>query len=192
MLHGTGAVGSRDLASAGAAWYAPGPRLDRDRCCRHDRTRALVVTVLDGELPAGTHTVTWDTRDANGDGVPAGSYIARLVADGAGPTESDLFLDFYRPLEFVTHPSAVAGADGTYAIPMDLVAVADSVEVRDELGQVLGWYPVADEIMLVAVTESDGLYLSGARIIELDPDADGPRVDLTVPQKPRDRGANGR
>ena len=41
-----------------------------------------VRTLVDGDLAAGTHEITWDGRDATGSGVGSGVYFVRLRADG--------------------------------------------------------------------------------------------------------------
>ena len=37
----------------------------------------LVDTLIDGVVPAGEHTITWDATD-----MPSGSYLYRLAVDG--------------------------------------------------------------------------------------------------------------
>ncbi|MDZ4723369.1 MAG: FlgD immunoglobulin-like domain containing protein [candidate division Zixibacteria bacterium] len=39
-----------------------------------------VNTVVDGDMPAGNHTVTWDGRNASGSSVSSGVYFYRIVA----------------------------------------------------------------------------------------------------------------
>lgn len=41
-----------------------------------------VRTLADARLPEGTHSFTWDARDAGGERVPSGAYYLRLDADG--------------------------------------------------------------------------------------------------------------
>ena len=41
-----------------------------------------VTRLVDGQLPAGHHTTTWDGRDAAGTRVAAGVYLYRLTAGG--------------------------------------------------------------------------------------------------------------
>ncbi len=41
-----------------------------------------VRTLVDGMMEPGRHDVTWDGRDAHGEGVDAGIYFVRLVSDG--------------------------------------------------------------------------------------------------------------
>ncbi len=43
----------------------------------------LVATLVDGELPAGPHSVTWQGRDDAGRLVSSGAYIVRLEAPDA-------------------------------------------------------------------------------------------------------------
>ncbi|MCK4574093.1 MAG: M6 family metalloprotease domain-containing protein, partial [candidate division Zixibacteria bacterium] len=41
-----------------------------------------VMDLARGEMPAGTHTVSWDGADESGNAVASGLYLYRLVADG--------------------------------------------------------------------------------------------------------------
>ncbi|MGD8396186.1 MAG: FlgD immunoglobulin-like domain containing protein, partial [Candidatus Eiseniibacteriota bacterium] len=43
-----------------------------------DVTGHLVRQLHDGALAAGRHTIAWNGRDAGGDLVPSGVYVARL------------------------------------------------------------------------------------------------------------------
>jgi hypothetical protein len=52
----------------------------------YDVRGALVRTLIDADLPRGTHQATWDGRDASGRGMASGSYFARLEAGGRGET----------------------------------------------------------------------------------------------------------
>lgn len=48
----------------------------------YDMRGSLVRTLVDGQLPAGAHSVRWDGRDVAGRGVASGTYLLRLQADG--------------------------------------------------------------------------------------------------------------
>jgi hypothetical protein len=48
----------------------------------YDVRGALVRTLVDTDLPHGSHLATWDGRDASGRGMASGSYFARLEAGG--------------------------------------------------------------------------------------------------------------
>lgn len=48
----------------------------------YDITGRLVATLVDRELTAGKHQVSWDGHSANGLPVASGTYIVRLEADG--------------------------------------------------------------------------------------------------------------
>ncbi len=51
-----------------------------------------VQTLVDGEVSAGTRTVTWDGRDAAGQQLPSGVYYCQLEAHGAGETRAMVLL----------------------------------------------------------------------------------------------------
>ena len=55
-------------------------RAGRVRVTIHDLAGRIVATLVDADEPAGTHAATWDGRDRNGQSVPAGLYVARLVS----------------------------------------------------------------------------------------------------------------
>lgn len=48
----------------------------------YDIAGRLIRTLLDADLPAGSHQAVWDGKDARGMGVASGSYFARLSAGG--------------------------------------------------------------------------------------------------------------
>jgi hypothetical protein len=48
----------------------------------YDVSGRLVAALLDERRAAGRHVISWDGRDARGEGVPSGVYFARLVAEG--------------------------------------------------------------------------------------------------------------
>ena len=52
------------------------------RIVLYDRAGRAVRTLVDATLPAGLHSFTWDGRDAKGNAVAAGVYIARLAHAG--------------------------------------------------------------------------------------------------------------
>jgi hypothetical protein len=52
----------------------------RARLTLHDVSGRRVATLLDGEVPAGSHEVEWDGRGAEGRPVAPGVYFARLEA----------------------------------------------------------------------------------------------------------------
>lgn len=56
------------------------------RLAVHDAAGRLVRTLVEAELPAGSHEAVWDGRDARGLGVASGSYFVRLFADGMAET----------------------------------------------------------------------------------------------------------
>jgi flagellar hook assembly protein FlgD len=41
-----------------------------------------LMTLLDADVEAGTHSVYWDGRDARGWMVPSGTYFYQLIAGG--------------------------------------------------------------------------------------------------------------
>jgi len=52
----------------------------------YDPAGRLVASLVDGELPAGSHHVFWDGKDTAGRGVAAGLYLYRLVTPGFSAT----------------------------------------------------------------------------------------------------------
>jgi len=102
VLDETGAVGAPVILAAAdrlmQAAPAPNPMHDAARVTfalprAHratvrilDVAGRVVRTLVDGNLPAGTHDVTWDGRDAAGRTVAAGVYWSRVESDGASVT----------------------------------------------------------------------------------------------------------
>ena len=48
----------------------------------YDVAGRLVRTLVNADLPAGTHSAVWDGKDVRGAGAASGSYVARLSAGG--------------------------------------------------------------------------------------------------------------
>jgi Asp-tRNA(Asn)/Glu-tRNA(Gln) amidotransferase A subunit family amidase len=61
------------------------PRAQRVQLLIYDAAGRRVATLVDADLPAGSHSLTWDGRDTAGRRQPAGAYWARLR--GAGRDE---------------------------------------------------------------------------------------------------------
>ena len=55
---------------------------DRVRLEVYDVAGRLVRTLVNADLPAGTHSAVWDGKDARGAGAASGSYVAMLRAGG--------------------------------------------------------------------------------------------------------------
>lgn len=51
-----------------------------------------VTTLVDGELPAGAHEVTWDGRNSDGGSVSSGVYFYRITADSFTDTRKMMLL----------------------------------------------------------------------------------------------------
>jgi hypothetical protein len=51
-----------------------------------------VTTVVDGEYPAGEHTVTWNGTNSNGGSVSSGVYFYRIEAEGFSQTRKMMLL----------------------------------------------------------------------------------------------------
>jgi len=58
------------------------PRDTNVRLSVFDAAGHLVRTLVDGTVPAGTHTVTWNGADAGGRRAPVGIYLVVLNAGG--------------------------------------------------------------------------------------------------------------
>jgi choice-of-anchor B domain-containing protein len=58
----------------------------------YDVNGARVRTLLDGELPAGTHSVAWNGTDSRGEAVASGVYYYRLDAGGQSATKQMVLL----------------------------------------------------------------------------------------------------
>ncbi len=53
----------------------------------YDLSGKLVRTLVNGSLPAGSHSAKWDTRDHSGNRVPSGVYFYRLESGGLTTTK---------------------------------------------------------------------------------------------------------
>jgi flagellar hook assembly protein FlgD len=52
----------------------------------YDASGRLLRTLLDADLPAGTHSSPWDGTDATGHALGSGAYFCRLTAGGNSVT----------------------------------------------------------------------------------------------------------
>jgi hypothetical protein len=55
-------------------------------------TGQLVRTLVDGHMPAGNHSVVWDSRDAHDNSVASGMYLYRLEASDYSSTRKMILL----------------------------------------------------------------------------------------------------
>lgn len=62
------------------------PRQETTHIRVYDVSGRIVSTLIDGELEAGTHEVTWDGRDRSGSRVASGVYLVRMQAGSFGAT----------------------------------------------------------------------------------------------------------
>ena len=64
-----------------------------------------VATLVDGDRPAGSHTVRWDGTDAAGRAVGAGVYLYRLTGDGMRAANRMVLIDGQRGIPAPNAPS---------------------------------------------------------------------------------------
>jgi hypothetical protein len=93
----TALAGPRLVLAAQAPFHAPGtlrwalPAAGPASLRLYDVRGALVRTLIEGDLSAGSHQMVWDGTDEGGRPVPAGSYFSRLTA-GEGTATRRLLL----------------------------------------------------------------------------------------------------
>ena len=68
------------------------PRPGRSELTVHDLAGRVVVSLHGGELPAGTHALSWDGRGAGGRSLASGVYFCRLRAGSLEETRKLLLL----------------------------------------------------------------------------------------------------
>jgi len=68
------------------------PRQARARLEVYNMIGQLVTVLVDKELSAGTHRLTWDARDETGRSVSSGMYVYRLVAGDFSDTRTMILL----------------------------------------------------------------------------------------------------
>jgi hypothetical protein len=68
------------------------PSAGKTELAVYDVKGRRVVTLLDGDMPAGSHTVSWDGRDAEGGPVSSGVYFARVLSGGDAVSRKMLLL----------------------------------------------------------------------------------------------------
>lgn len=148
-----------------------------------DRRGDLVRILVDGDLPAGSHAVTWDTRDDSGKLVPNGYYDVVVEPEGGESTRFCLLLSA-RDLEtFFERANAVSDDEGYYRIPRDLIPVGAIVPAsfgEDGGGDVLDLV-VSEDMIIEAARNSASGVIYKALPATLAVDQDRLVVDITLP-----------
>ena len=72
-----------------------------------------IATLVDGERPAGFHTVTWNATDATGRAVGAGVYIYRMTVGAASQTGRMVLIDGQAGVAAAGAASDWLGASGS-------------------------------------------------------------------------------
>ena len=114
----------------------------------------LVRSLVDGDLVAGVHMVTWDGKDEQGRKVVAGFYALHLVT-----TEQHDVRDFFmNEIGYAGQTAtadleafAVTDADGRFSFGQDCLAFGREVTMVDETGQALAPYTIPHRATLWAV-----------------------------------------
>lgn len=163
---------SFDLPEAGAVTVKI---LDR----RGDHVRVLV----DGDLPAGSYAVTWDTRDDSGRLVPNGLYDVVVEPEAGESTHIGLLLSA-RDLEtFFERANAVSDDEGYYRIPRDLIPVGATVPAstgEDGGGDVLNL--IVSEVLIVEAARNTVAGVTcKSLVVTLALNQDRLVVDITLP-----------
>ena len=122
----------------------------------------------------------WNGVDDDGNAVPAGMYYTHVEIDGVLTDESDLFLLYLDPLEFLTAPNAVTDANGRFRIPDSLVPVGEVIEATNELGEVTNSSSVSDTLRILAVIDGEPDPLWTQVTVVYEQGAENSGVDLQL------------
>lgn len=94
----------------------------------------LVRTLLDGELPAGSHTVIWNTLDDAGNPAPNGLYVAALEADQQETVRFSFLLNSLDLEILFDRANAISDERGYFRIPRGLIPTGAVISYMDEGG----------------------------------------------------------
>jgi len=118
--------------------------------CVEDTVRILVH----GVLPAGAHSVIWDSKDDEGLGMPSGLYTFHFQIDDQYNTSQSLILrDGYEadadPEAFHFH--AITGTDGTFSLDQGCLDFDYEIAMVNELGDTTSTWTVPREARFYAM-----------------------------------------
>ncbi len=151
-----------------------------------DAAETLVRTIIDGTLPEGEHSFVWDATDDEGSRVPNGLYWYVLQIEGVEVDRNPLFLIDPSPTTLPDQANAVTDTAGYFRIPRALVPTGVVIPVTDELGGLLGNYPISRTVTVEVGRMVEGFHYD-TEVITLPESWERYEVDLSVPQiKPRD------
>jgi hypothetical protein len=119
-----------------------------------DRDSLAVRTLVQGALPAGHHTVTWDGLDDEGSRLLNDCYFARLVCQDeitqeilGEDTGGAMLLNCSDPDAII--PLATTDAGGRFEIPFAALPISWPVPLRDEVATDLGSTPIPSHVLLL-------------------------------------------
>lgn len=139
-----------------------------------DRLGHLVITLVDDDLPAGAHMISWTVRDADGAIVPSGSYSVIVELDGVRTSEWTFYVQLSEPAMVLEGYQAVTDAYGRYVVPIGLLACGDAFGADPPC-------VVSDTFGVLGVLDDGGVIRSAQAVATWEPGAEALQVDLTIP-----------
>jgi len=94
----------------------------------------LVRTLMDGQLPAGSHTVIWNALDDVGNPAPNGLYVAVVETDQQEIARISMLLNSLDQETLFDRANVVTDDRGYFRIPRELVPTGAVIPYIDEGG----------------------------------------------------------
>lgn len=127
---------------------------------QHNVADTLIV-LLDSELTAGYHSVTWDSKDTNGIMVMSNFYDYHLKIDEETTTRKYLLNQYYHNIGGVAvqgyEPNAITDDSGKFKIDLDNLPFSYSdneLNMCNEDGEFIGIKKVSREVNIWALHEN--------------------------------------
>lgn len=94
-----------------------------------DLTGETVRTLADGEMPAGSHSISWDSRDGSGHLAVNGLYFLSVEFEGSPIAEASVLINNFGPATIHERANAVTDFQGYFCIPRELIPVGEIIQV---------------------------------------------------------------
>jgi hypothetical protein len=117
----------------------------------------LLRVLVDGDLPQGAYSVTWDTRDESGQLVPNGLYEVVVESEGVELTRVSLLLSTQGLDTLFERANALSDDDGYFRIPRVLIPVGATIPAffGEDFGEEVVDLVVSEDLTIEAAWNSE-------------------------------------
>lgn len=158
------------------------PEAGMVRILVRDLTGETVRTLADSELPAGSHSISWDNRDESGRLAANGLYFMSVQFEGNLVAEASMLINNFGPATIHERANTVTDPEGYFRIPRGLIPVGEFLQVVEF--EELVSRPISSLIKLETAGEIDGAPHYTYRFITLTAEMGRLMVDAVLPGTP--------